>query len=180
MMCCRNGNPSVVEYSELTDDLFQTEEGKERKVVLHPPSTASAGLEVGAKRSVADGVMNLANIANHYFTIGFLSQMADQELPLHPAWKKIGSLDGEGKTCLVDGLKMEMFVFDAFAFSSKMAAFLVSREQEFSPVKNATGLDSPATACRDVYALHSSWRGFSSDADISPLISYEGEGLQHE
>ena len=50
-----------------------------------------------------------------------------------------------------NGIKMELFIFDTFPFTdpATFAALEIDREQEFAPVKNASGegvSDSPATA----------------------------------
>ena len=42
--------------------------------------------------------------------------------------------------------KFEAFIFDAFERLNDMAIMRVRREEEFAPVKNAEGVDSPETA----------------------------------
>ena len=42
--------------------------------------------------------------------------------------------------------KFETFFFDAFGSLDDMAIMRVKREEEFAPVKNADGDDSPETA----------------------------------
>ena len=42
--------------------------------------------------------------------------------------------------------KFESFLFDAFESLDDMAILRVKREEEFAPVKNAEGVDSPETA----------------------------------
>ena len=51
---------------------------------------------------------------------------------------------------LKNAYKFEAFLFDAFGELDDMAVFRVKREEEFAPVKNASGVDSPETA-RDLY-----------------------------
>src|SRR5690606_25277281 len=47
-----------------------------------------------------------------------------------------------------NGVKFEMFVFDALPFARNPIVVEAKRGDEFSPVKNAEGVDSPQT-CRD-------------------------------
>ena len=42
--------------------------------------------------------------------------------------------------------KFEAFLFDAFGEVDEMAVLRVKREEEFAPIKNAEGADSPETA----------------------------------
>lgn len=46
--------------------------------------------------------------------------------------------------------KFETFIFDAFNQLDDMAIVRVKREEEFAPVKSATGPDSPESA-RELY-----------------------------
>ncbi|XP_058472715.1 UDP-N-acetylhexosamine pyrophosphorylase-like protein 1 [Solea solea] len=105
-----------------------------------------------------------------------------------------------------NGIKLEKFVFDVFPFSRNFVAFEVVREDEFSPLKNANSAasDNPTTARNALLAQHCRWAAAAgatlldqhgkplppaamsvSDADcppaqceISPLVSYFGEGLE--
>ncbi|OWM87101.1 hypothetical protein CDL15_Pgr027036 [Punica granatum] len=72
----------------------------------------------------------------------------------HLAEKKIPSIHGH-----TAGMKMEQFVFDAFPYAPSTALFEVVREEEFAPVKNATGssFDTPDSARLLVLRLHTRW-----------------------
>ena len=79
--------------------------------------------------------------------------MAKEPLPYHSAFKKATYIDGNGNKVVPDSpnaYKFEAFLFDAFGELDDMAVFRVKREEEFAPVKNASGVDSPETA-RDLY-----------------------------
>lgn len=85
----------------------------------------------------------------------------------------------------VDGIKLELFIFDTFSSAERWGLMEVNRSEEFSPVKNAPGTDtdSPDTARDHVLKLHSSWVRSAggvveNDVEISPLDSYAGEGLE--
>lgn len=133
-----------------------------------------------------------ANIVNHFYTTTFLqgTRTFEDELAFHIARKKIPFVDEQGQTIKPskpNGMKLEMFVFDVFPFTKRFAVLEVARNEEFSPLKNApgTGSDDPETSRRDLLSQH---RRFlqragasvadSVDIEISPLVSYAGEGLQ--
>ncbi|XP_053473966.1 UDP-N-acetylhexosamine pyrophosphorylase-like protein 1 [Ictalurus furcatus] len=131
-----------------------------------------------------------------------------EQLKQHVAIKKVPFVDEEGKPVKPtkpNGIKMEKFVFDVFQFSKKFVAFEVLREDEFSPLKNADGapVDTPTTVRRSLLAQHYHWAlqakaifldehgnpitseyRAAQDGDppavceISPLVSYFGEGLE--
>ena len=56
----------------------------------------------------------------------------------------------------MQGVKLELFIFDTFPLAASTALLEVRREEEFAPVKNAPGsaTDSPDTARAAIMALH--------------------------
>ena len=80
------------------------------------------------------------SIAIHMFSRSFLEQIASS-LPWHKALKNVQGLDGE-----CDAVKFETFVFDVLPMAKNSLVVQVKREDEFAPIKNATGDDSPATS----------------------------------
>lgn len=158
----RGGHIEVVEYSE-----------------MDPQEAASTDPETGLLR------FNWGNICMHYFSVPFLTRMAQQlqqQGRYHIAHKTIPSKDGP-----VKGVKLELFIFDTFPLAQRAALLEVQREHQFAPVKNApgTGKDDPDTARGLNLAQHACWvqaaGGFVDDGvavEVSPLLSYAGEGLE--
>ena len=56
-----------------------------------------------------------------------------------------------------NGIKFEMFVFDALPFARSPVVIETARADDFSPVKNAEGLDSPKTCREDQMRQFSRW-----------------------
>ena len=97
--------------------------------------------------------------AIHVFDRAFLEREASKAMPLHLAFKKIPTVvDGKVvKPAEPNGYKFEKFIFDILP-NAKRAAFLAfETKDEFSPVKNADGKDSPATCRADMRAKWAKW-----------------------
>jgi UDP-N-acetylglucosamine/UDP-N-acetylgalactosamine diphosphorylase len=113
-----------------------------------------------------------ANMAIHMLNRGFVEKLTndpDFRLPYHIAVKAIDSLAADGATVKrIDGIKFEMFIFDALGFAERSITLEVPREDEFSPVKNASGADSPDTARAAMIARHRSWLQESGKLPIVP------------
>uniref|UniRef100_A0A182IVX3 UDP-N-acetylglucosamine diphosphorylase n=1 Tax=Anopheles atroparvus TaxID=41427 RepID=A0A182IVX3_ANOAO len=176
VVCEVNGKYQVVEYSELSS-------------------------ETANRRNPADGKLtfNAGNICNHFFTAEFLRRIAETMMPLHVAKKKIPFVDtATGERCkpsTPNGIKMEKFIFDVFPLAERFVALEGRREEEFSALKNAdsAGIDCPSSVRGDISRLHRQWlisAGATEvteatvdgkvviDCEISPLLSYAGEGLE--
>lgn len=179
VICKVNEKFQVVEYSEITE------------------STRNLRDENG------DLTYNAGSICNHFFCSKFLNDLCRQyetDLKLHVAEKKIPFINESGERITPtspNGIKLEKFVFDVFPFSTNFAIWEVLRSEEFSPLKNADSAKSetPTTCRQDIFALHTKWvekagakfvensssndDGKSSmECEISPLVSYSGEGLE--
>ena len=82
------------------------------------------------------------------FTIDAIEKASKETLMYHSAFKKNSYIDENGKEVIPDepnSYKFESFIFDAFEFFDDMALLRVKREEEFAPVKNKEGVDSPKT-----------------------------------
>lgn len=122
-----DGALGCIEYSDLSDEL----------------------------RHAADGEGNLlfsaGNIAAHVIRRDFvqgLTEGGDLDLPWHIARKNLKSLSVSGDPVEQPGVKFETFIFDALSQTTASVVLEVLRAEEFSPVKNAEGNDSPGT-CRE-------------------------------
>lgn len=121
-------------------------------------------------------VFDGGNLAIHLFKIEGLRKLQTSRLPWHTARKTVCGIE----KCW----KFEQFLFDAFPLLGSMMPFGVIREEEFSPVKNAEGSDSPKTARNMIGRLHREWLRKAHVEinpnklyEVSPTISYAGEGL---
>lgn len=133
------GNKSVVktEPTEAVGVVVKNAEGKHCVVEYSELSKESSELRD------ADGQLTFraGNICNHFMTLQFLQKIAHLPLPYHIAKKKIPTVDlksGEAiKPDSPNGIKLEKFIFDVFAYSENFCLFEVDRIDEFSPLKNS-------------------------------------------
>ena len=74
-------------------------------------------------------------------------------MPYHVAHKKANYINEDGELVIAEkpnAYKFEAFLFDAFDKLDDMVIMRVKREDEFAPIKNEKGEDSPETA-RQLY-----------------------------
>ncbi|KAL9938587.1 hypothetical protein V8E36_002306 [Tilletia maclaganii] len=184
VVALQRGKWGVIEYSEI------------------PAGLASARESGGSGDAGAAPLkFRAANIANHFYTLDFLEKEVprfEAEMAFHIARKKIPTLAPNQHNGKLEpftppkpnGMKLELFVFDVFPFvePGRFAVHEVPREEEFSPLKNGKGAgsDCPETSRRDLLALQREWllavEGVKIEegveVEVSPLISYAGEGLE--
>ena len=134
VFCKKNGKPSVIEYSEISEEM--------------------------AAETTADGELKYgeSHILCNLFNIKAIEKISKMELPYHVAFKKAKYLDKDGNVVSPtepNAYKFEAFLFDAFESLDDMAILRVKREDEFAPVKNAEGVDSPETARKLYIDFHS-------------------------
>ena len=136
--CLADGRITVIEYSDLPDEL--------------------------ANRRNPDGslVFGLGSIGIHIISTGFVEKLNSDgfALPLHRAVKKIPHVDKAGnliRPTEPNGTKLESFVFDALPLASKSIILQTIRQEEFAPVKNASGSESPQRTREMMVALAAGW-----------------------
>ncbi|HEV2292672.1 MAG TPA: UDPGP type 1 family protein [Tepidisphaeraceae bacterium] len=121
--------------------------------------------EALAKQTNPDGSLtfNAGSIAIHALRRSFierLNQGGRLSLVWHRAEKKVAYLDEAGIAVKADkpnAVKLEQFVFDAIPLAKGAIVYETERAEEFSPVKNAEGVDSPATCRRDQIRRAARW-----------------------
>jgi len=78
------------------------------------------------------------NVLAHLFTMESLKKLEKESLPWHLAVKRVCGIE--------KAFKFEQLLFDAFPKLGTMYLTGVLREEEFAPIKNASGEDSPESA----------------------------------
>jgi len=134
-----DGKAGIVEYTELGDDERHLRD--------------------------ADGelVYWAGNIAIHCFDTEFVRRVAVDAgiwLPFHASPKQIPTLDADGeprKPKEPNGDKLERFVFDALPHAERICVQEVRADEEFAPVKNAEGKDSPQSTRRALLDRYHEW-----------------------
>jgi len=124
-ICKSDSKIKVIEYSEMSDDMKN-------------------------KRN-EDGELKFAesHIMCNLFSYKALEILAKKTLPYHIAHKKSEYLDLNGdiiKPTEPNVYKFETFIFDSWEYFNDIAILRGKREEDFAPIKNKEGVDSPQTA----------------------------------
>lgn len=139
--CFADGHLTVIEYSDL------------------PESVARLKNPDGSRR------FDAANIAVHVLSRAFVERLTANQatfaLPWHRAIKKVPFVDLQThrrvEPAEPNAVKLEAFIFDALPLAKNPILLETSRAEEFSPVKNATGVDSVDTSRRDQSLRAARW-----------------------
>lgn len=126
VFCKKNNKPSVIEYTELPKELAELRNEK------------------------SELVYGESHIMCNLFSLSALEKIAEENLPYHIAFKKINYYK-EGKFVEAkepNCYKFEQFIFDSFPFFENITLLRGKREEDFAPVKNKEGKDSPETASK--------------------------------
>lgn len=125
VFCKMNGHPKVIEYSELPKRMAEQRD-------------RNGELKYGE-----------SHIMCNLYTIEAIEKVSKEPLIYHSAFKKNSYIDEDGKEVIPEepnSYKFESFIFDAFEFFDDIAILRGKREDDFAPVKNCEGVDSPKTA----------------------------------
>lgn len=125
VFCKMNGRPKVIEYAELPKKMAEETDN-------------NGELKYGE-----------SHIMCNLYTIGAIEKVSKEHLMYHSAFKKNSYLDEKGREIVPEkenSYKFESFIFDAFEFFDDIAILRGKREDDFAPVKNKEGVDSPKTA----------------------------------
>ena len=125
VFCKMNGHPKVIEYAELPEKMAE---------------------EVDEDGELKYGE---SHIMCNLYTIDAIEKASKEILMYHSAFKKNSYIDEDGKEVIPtepNSYKFESFIFDAFEFFDDIAILRGKREDDFAPVKNKEGVDSPKTA----------------------------------
>ncbi len=132
---------SVIEYSDMPDAL------------------------INERDNSGELLYQAGSIAIHIISRDFAKKIGhgDSEIfrmPFHRADKKINTIAADGsdyKPKQPNGIKFEMFVFDALPIAKNPIVLETLRQDEFSPVKNAEGSDSLKTCQEDQLKQWIAW-----------------------
>ena len=125
VFCKRNGKPGVIEYTELPTEMAH---------------------EVDEEGELLFGE---SHIMCNLYSFEALEKISKERLPYHSAHKKAPYMNEKGELIKVkepNAYKYEAFIFDGFAYFDNISILRGRRNEDFAPVKNAEGPDSPETA----------------------------------
>jgi UDP-N-acetylglucosamine/UDP-N-acetylgalactosamine diphosphorylase len=149
----------VIEYSDLPEDLAH------------------------ARDAEGNRQFDAGSIAIHVLSRTFIERLTADEksfgLPWHRAVKKVAHVDDAGKRVEPDepnAVKLESFIFDAVPLAENPLILRTERAEEFSPVKNAEGIDSVETSQRDLNRRAARWLEHAG-ADIPRTGDGEPDGV---
>ena len=139
VFCHHAGKTIVLEYSDL------------------PKSLSEATDTSGMLRFAA------GSVAIHAISVAFVDRLTqgDFALPFHRAKKKVPYYCDTAR-CTIEpeapnAIKFEAFIFDALVLASKSLLLETSRVEEFAPIKNSTGEDSPSSSHQTQSNRNGAW-----------------------
>ncbi len=149
-VCLRDGRLTVIEYSEF------------------PESYARERNPDGSRR------FDSGNLAIHLLDVDFVRRITGRSFLYRRAEKAVPWIDDTGSPVspsTPNAVKLETFIFDALPLARNSLVLEVDRTEEFSPVKNLTGVDSLESAKRDQVRRACRWL-----ATVGASIPHKGNG----
>lgn len=124
-ICKKNNKIKVIEYSEMSEEMKNK------------------------KNDLGELLYGESHIMCNLFSLKALNIIAKKKLPYHIAHKKSDYMNNEGVMIKADTpnvYKFETFIFDGWNYFKDIAVLRGKREEDFAPIKNKEGVDSPETA----------------------------------
>lgn len=125
VLCKKNGRVKVIEYTEIPKKMrFAKDENGE---MLYGES----------------------HIMCNLYNIEAIEKASSKELKYHIAKKRSNYINEKGELIIPNSencYKFEKFIFDSFCLFDEIAILRGKREEDFAPIKNKEGADSPETA----------------------------------
>ena len=174
VFCVAGGKPCVIEYSDMPDTLAELKDER-------------GALKFGA-----------GSIAIHMISVAFAQRLTKGkgdrlELPFHRAEKAVTYIDPRTGECVTptapNAVKLERFIFDALPLATRSIILETDRVEEFAPIKNASGNDSPESSKKlqtlraarwlEANGVKIPYKNGEVDAvlEISPLTALSAEDL---
>lgn len=125
VLCLEDGRPQIVEYYEMTQDMISLRNEKNELAY------------------------NFGVTLNYIFKEEKLEEILNANMPIHIVEKKIPHINENGEMIIPDkpnGYKFETLALDMVHLMENCLPFECRRENEFAPIKNASGVDSVDTA----------------------------------
>ncbi len=125
VLCKDRGKVRVIEYTELPKEI------------------------AGITDQDGELVFGESHIMCNLFSINAIKKASTKELEYHVAYNKADYMDVSGTVGVPskpNAYKFEKFVFDSFGLFKDISILRGKREEDFAPVKNFLGEDSPETA----------------------------------
>ena len=163
-----DGRCGIIEYSDLPEELARATDDQGRPKLW-------AG-----------------NPAIHLFDLDFLKRVVGgaDRIPWHIAKKKVPHL-GDPEPTKENALKFERFIFDVLPLADRWTVTATTRPEEFEPLKNAEGPESPATVRQAIIEQAGRWLEGAGvkvlrnadgkvavPVEISPLLALDAADLE--
>jgi UDP-N-acetylglucosamine/UDP-N-acetylgalactosamine diphosphorylase len=160
-----DGRCGMIEYSDLPEEL--------------------------ARQTDSEGRLRIwaGSPAIHIFSVDFLERVTrgPLQIPFHVAKKKVAHFE-QAQPEKENALKFERFIFDVLPLAERWTVVETSRREEFHPLKNATGADSPEDVRQAISNLAGDWLANAGIAvprldngeaavplEVSPLFALDEE-----